>query len=160
MTTTALTFHQAVPDDSDLLSAICQRAKRSHGYDDATIQLWLNEGDMHITRESIASNTIMMALIGKRVVGFAHLMPVEKPDTIYLEDLFIEPDVQGQGVGRALFDWALKEAERRGYAWLEWDSDPNAAPFYLKMGGEQIAENESDHVPGRMIPKFRKSTGS
>ncbi|MDQ2682542.1 MAG: GNAT family N-acetyltransferase [Chloroflexota bacterium] len=154
-----LTFRRAVPDEADLLTGICHRAKASHGYDQAMMEIFLGDGDMVISRESIARNTIMMALDGERVVGFAHLMPVEKPETIYLEDLFIEPDVQGRGVGRALFEWALAEARERGYRWLEWDSDPNASPFYQKMGGEQIDEAVSTLIPGRKIPKFRMQTG-
>jgi GNAT superfamily N-acetyltransferase len=153
-----LTFRRAIPDESDLLSAICRRAKRSHGYDEETMQIWLGEGDMVISRESIAKNTIMMALIGDRIVGFAHLMPVDQPDTVYLEDLFIEPDVQGAGVGRALFYWAREEARNRGYDWLEWDSDPNAAAFYRKMGGEEIGGQMSTLIPERFIPKFRMKT--
>jgi GNAT superfamily N-acetyltransferase len=159
MTTPSLTFRRAIPDDSELLSALCYRAKQSHGYSDAMMEAWAAEGDMVISQDSIANNTIMMALIGDRVVGFAHLMPVETPDTIYLEDLFIEPDVQGQGIGKALFDWALTEAGDRGYAWLEWDSDPNSATFYVKMGGEKIGEQKSTVVDGRIIPKFRRPTG-
>lgn len=123
------------------------------------MQIWLDQGDMHIARESIADNTVMMAFSDDRLVGFAHLSPIaDRSDAIYLEDLFIEPDVQGHGIGRVLFDWAYEEAKRRGYAWLEWDSDPNSAAFYVKMGGEQIAEIESDLIPLRMIPRFRKST--
>lgn len=155
-----LEFRQAVPGEADLLTGICQRAKASHGYDQAMMDIFLSEGDMVISRDSIANNTIMLAIADGRVVGFAHLMPVDMPDTIYLEDLFIEPDVQGRGVGRALFEWALTEAGSRGYQWLEWDSDPNAAPFYRKMGGEQIGENPSDLIPDRTIPKFRIPTGA
>lgn len=155
---TSLAFRQAVPAEADLLTGICHRAKASHGYDEAMMARFLGDGDMVISPEAIERDTFMLALIEDRVVGFAHLMPVEKPDTAYLEDLFIEPDAQGQGVGRALFDWARAEAAGRGFAWLEWDSDPNAAPFYLKMGAEQIAENPSDLIPNRMIPKFRIRT--
>jgi len=153
-----LKFRQAVCSESELLTDICQRAKQSHGYDEEMMKIFLGDGDMVISAEAIERDTFMLALLADHVVGFAHLMPVEIPETIYLEDLFIEPDAQGLGVGRALFNWALGEAGFRGFSWLEWDSDPNAVAFYLKMGGEQISEEESTLIPGRMIPKFRRAT--
>jgi GNAT superfamily N-acetyltransferase len=155
-----LTIRPAVPGEADELSNLCRRSKASHGYDDAFMAMLMADGDMVISADAIARDTFVVAEIEGRTVGFAHLMPVEQPDTIYLEDLFIEPDVQGQGVGRALFDWALTEAGARGYAWLEWDSDPNAAAFYEKLGAEKIGENRSTLVDGRMIPRFRMPTGA
>ncbi len=152
-----LTFRQAVPAESDLLTGICQRAKQSHGYDEEMMKIFLGDGDMVISADAIVRETFMLALIEERVVGFAHLMPVDVPETVYLENLFIEPDVQGLGVGRALFNWALVEAGNRGFRWLEWDSDPNASAFYVKMGGEQISHQESTLFPGRIIPKFRRA---
>lgn len=154
----AITFREAVQKDADLLTAICRRAKASHGYDEAFMAaVW---DDMVMPAELIARDTVMVAEIEGREVGFAHLMPIDRPDTIYLENLFIEPDTQGLGVGKALFNWALTEAEARGYAWLEWDSDPNAAAFYEKVGAERIRDTESGAFPGRMFPTFRMATGS
>ena len=154
--TTDITIRLALPTEAEALSDLTRRAKASHGYDDAFMRLvW---DDMAIAPETIASNTVVVAERQGQILGWAHLMPVDQPDTVYLEHLFIEPESQGSGVGRLLFDWALTEAERRGYVWLEWDSDPNAVPFYRKMGGEVISETESTTFPGRMIPKYRKAT--
>ena len=151
-----ITLRLARIDEADHLTAIERRAKASHGYDDAFMDLLI--GDTMIAAEQIAADPTMVAEVDGRVVAFAQLKPVDRPDTVYLENLFVEPDVQKTGIGRLLFDWAFAEAGRRGYAWLEWDSDPNAAPFYEKMGGEKIGESESTIFPGRMIPKFRKAT--
>jgi len=74
-------------------------------------------------------------------------------------NVFIEPDAQGRGVGRVLFDWALATAAERGYDWLEWESDPNAAGFYEKMGGEKIGETKSTIIEGRVLPMYRMPTG-
>ena len=154
----SLTFRRALPEEVDALRALTFRSKASHGYDSEFMQHMADDLAAEITAEVIARDTFMVAEIEGRTVGFARLMPVNRPDTVYLEDLFIEPDAQGMGVGRALFEWALAEARDRGYGWLEWDSDPNAAAFYERMGGERIGETESSFRPGRMIPKFRMST--
>jgi GNAT superfamily N-acetyltransferase len=151
-----LTLRPARVDEAGALTDLVRRAKASHGYDAAFMEQLI--GDMVIPTEQIAAEPMMVAVLAGRIVGFAHLMPVDRPDTIYLENLFVEPGAQKTGVGRALFVWALAEAGRQGYRWLEWDSDPNAAAFYVKMGGVQISETESPIFAGRMIPKFRKAT--
>jgi GNAT superfamily N-acetyltransferase len=151
-------LRRARPDEADALQALCRRAKQSHGYDDAFMELVFAEDALGITPDAIARDPFMVAEIDGRVAGFAHLLAGDQPDAITLEDLFIEPDAQGQGIGRILFEWARSEAGQRGYAWLEWESDPNAARFYEKVGGEQIGESESTLVSGRMIPKFRIAT--
>lgn len=150
-----ISFRQATPDEADDLRALSIRSKQSHGYDESFMRLLVDDFANVITAEIIARDTFQVAEIEGRVVGFTHLMAIDRPETVYLEDLYVEPDGQGLGVGRALFNWAVEEAGRRGYAWLEWDSDPNAAPFYRKMGGEQISEQKSTLVEGRFIPKFR-----
>jgi GNAT superfamily N-acetyltransferase len=151
-----ITLRAARVDEAEALSALTHRAKQSHGYSDEFMARFMSIGDMVITPESISRNPVMVAEVDGRVAGFAHLKPLDQPDAVCLEDLFIEPDAQGLGVGRALFDWALTTAAERGYDWLEWESDPNAAGFYEKMGGEKIGESKSTIIEGRLIPKYRR----
>jgi len=157
--THAITLRPARVEEAAALSALTHRSKQSHGYSDEFMTRFMSVGDMVITPESIAQNQVMVAEVDGRVAGFAHLKPLDEPDAVCLEDLFIEPDAQGKGVGRALFDWALATAAGRGYDWLEWESDPNAAGFYEKMGGEKIGETKSTIIEGRVIPKYRMPTG-
>ena len=117
-----ITLRPARVDEAAALSALTRRSKQSHGYSDDFMALFMSFGDMVITPELIAQNPVMVAEIDGQVAGFAHLKPLDEPDTVCLEDLFIEPDAQGKGVGRALFDWALATAAERGYDWLEWES--------------------------------------
>jgi N-acetylglutamate synthase-like GNAT family acetyltransferase len=150
-----ITLRPARVDEAEALSALTRRSKQSHGYSDEFMARFMSVGDMVITPESISQNPVMVAEIDGRVAGFAHLKPLDHSDAVCLEDLFIEPDAQGQGVGRALFDWALATAAERGYDWLEWESDPNAAGFYEKMGGEKIGETKSTLIEGRVLPAYR-----
>ncbi len=150
-----VTLRPARVDEAEALSALTRRSKQSHGYSDEFMARFMSVGDMVITPESISQNPVMVAEIDGRVTGFAHLKPLDHPDAVCLEDLFIEPDAQGKGVGRVLFDWALAMAAERGYDWLEWESDPNAAGFYEKMGGEKIGETKSTLIEGRVLPAYR-----
>ena len=154
-----ITLRPARVDEAAALSALTHRSKQSHGYSDEFMALFMSFGDMVITPELIAQNPVMVAEIDGWVAGFAHLKPLDQPDAVCLEDLFIEPDAQGRGVGRVLFDWALATAAERGYDWLEWESDPNASGFYEKMGGEKIGETKSTIIEGRVLPMYRMPTG-
>jgi len=144
----------ARPEHAAFLSELTYRAKASHGYDTAMMEIV--GADCGVSPEHISPDTTMLAVENDIILGFAHLQQVDIPDTIYLEDLFIEPTAQGRGIGKLLFAWAEQQAVTLGYTWLEWESDPNAAPFYEKVGGTKIKEVESDNIPGRMIPIFHK----
>ena len=41
----------------------------------------------------------------------------------YLEDLFVNPDIRGRGVGRALIDAVMVEAKAAGSSRLYWNTD-------------------------------------
>jgi GNAT superfamily N-acetyltransferase len=57
--------------------------------------------------------------------------------SIYLEDLFVEPDARGGGYGRALLTSLAAIAVERGYGRVEWSvlnwNEP-AHGFYRKLG--------------------------
>jgi GNAT superfamily N-acetyltransferase len=57
--------------------------------------------------------------------------------SIYLEDLFVEPDARGGGYGRALLTALAAVAVERGYGRVEWSvlnwNEP-AQGFYRKLG--------------------------
>jgi GNAT superfamily N-acetyltransferase len=144
----------ATVEQIGLLRDLTYRAKASWGYDAEFMALIYS--DIDLTPEMFERDTLMTAVEGDRVLGYAQLMPIDRTDTLYLENLYVDPDAQGKGIGRHLIEWAFSETARQGYDWLEWDSDPNAAPFYVRMGGEKVGEMESTIRLGRMIPKFRK----
>jgi ribosomal protein S18 acetylase RimI-like enzyme len=75
-----------------------------------------------------------VALIDGRIVGFASLAVTGQVGE--LEDLFVDPDAMGQGVGRALTDDAAAIARVRGLAAVEVDANPHAKEFYAKVGFE------------------------
>ena len=62
---------------------------------------------------------------------------------LYLEDLFVRPDVRGKGYGRALLERLARIAQERGCGRMEWavlDWNEPAIQFYKKLGAEPMGE--------------------
>ena len=69
-------------------------------------------------------------------------------------ELFVEPSAVRSGTGKALLVWATDVAKKLGAARLIIDADPDAAPFYRRMGADDVGQASSGSVPGRMLPKL------
>ena len=62
---------------------------------------------------------------------------------IYLEDLFIKPEYQGRGYGKALLKHLAKICDEKGYGRLQWwvlDWNSPAIEFYKSFGAEAMDE--------------------
>ncbi|MBA2961509.1 MULTISPECIES: GNAT family N-acetyltransferase [Ramlibacter] len=66
----------------------------------------------------------VLAEVEGRVAGFAHCVVHENTWEIqpvcYLEDLFVDPDRRGAGVGKALLEWLRNAMRAEGWARLYW----------------------------------------
>jgi GNAT superfamily N-acetyltransferase len=74
--------------------------------------------------------------------------------------LFVEPTALRGGVGSALFAWAADTAASMGADSLVIEADPDAAPFYRRMGAEDRGFAPSGSIPGRLLPKLVKKLRS
>jgi GNAT superfamily N-acetyltransferase len=62
---------------------------------------------------------------------------------LYLEDLFVKPEMRGKGYGRALLVHLAKIARDRGCGRMEWavlDWNEPAIQFYRKLGAAPLDE--------------------
>jgi GNAT superfamily N-acetyltransferase len=83
----------------------------------------------------------LLCFEGRRPVGFAlyfftYSTFLARP-TLYLEDLFVVPDVRGRGAGKALLSALARIAVRRGCGRMEWtvlDWNTPAISFYQRIG--------------------------
>ncbi len=87
--------------------------------------------------------------------GLAGIAQVSNdPTGCYLEKLFVDTDRIGQGIGKQLYDWSLATARDFGAKALIVEADPDAAPFYERMGCERDGQVKSGSVPGRVLPRY------
>lgn len=73
---------------------------------------------------------------------------------LYLEDLFVDPDKRGLGIGKALFQAVAAEAERRGCQRMEWtclDWNTPSIEFYRRMGAISMDEWTTYRLAGKAI---------
>lgn len=94
-----------------------------------------------------------IAVCDDSVVGiaiwFVSFSTWEGQHGIYLEDLFVEAEHRGRGVGRALLADLAGQATRRGYRRLEWsvlDWNEPARRFYRAIG----AVEQTQWLPNRL----------
>ena len=127
---------RASPGDAETLTRIAFAAKSYWGYPERWIQRW--QEALTITPGFISDNEVYAAVF-EEMGGFYAL--VERGRTVELEHLWVSPDHIGTGVGRVLFDHAVRRAAALGAATLSIEADPNAEGFYRRMGARRVGEN-------------------
>jgi GNAT superfamily N-acetyltransferase len=73
---------------------------------------------------------------------------------LWLEDLYLEPDFRGQGIGRALMAHLAGLAVERKCARFEWivlDWNTNAVKFYERLGAEVLPDWRICRVEGARL---------
>jgi GNAT superfamily N-acetyltransferase len=86
---------------------------------------------------------VLLAELSGTPVGFAlffaHYSTFLARPGLYLEDLFVDPDVRGRGVGLALMSALAQITVERGWARFEWtvlDWNTPSIEFYAALGAE------------------------
>ena len=98
---------------------------------------------------------------GEQVVGFALFFTnfstfLAKPG-LYLEDLFVEPEQRGRGIGQALLTRLAELAAERGCGRFEWsvlDWNVNAIRFYERMGATVMPDWRICRIAGDTLEAY------
>lgn len=80
----------------------------------------INRKPQPMTADNLAfvtASQVWVARVGEMIAGLIILQP--QPDSLLIYSVAVDPQWQGQGVGRALLLWAEQEARREGYALLQ-----------------------------------------
>jgi GNAT superfamily N-acetyltransferase len=127
----------ARPDEADALSALIMRSKAYWGYDDAFLDSCRDE--LRLRPDDVEPRRTTVAEQDGNLLGVSTLEG-ESPDGV-LGLLFVAPEAIRGGVGRALYQHVLDEAERLGFTRVTIESDHNAVGFYLAMGARRLHDN-------------------
>ena len=134
-----LQIHRARPEQAETLTQIAQAAKAHWGYPERWMELW--KPQLTFSSDYFEENESWVAEMDQRPIGFYTLL--EREGNAWLENLWVSPDIIGQGVGKRLFLHALELSRQRGFVTLRLEADPNARGFYEKMDMKKIGERES-----------------
>ncbi len=117
--------------------------------DEATLEEWLFDRQ---------KAEVLFAVLEGREVGVARL--VHNFSTflgragLYLEDLFVMPEVRGPGVGKAILQRLAALAVERGCGRLEWwclDWNEPSIAFYRSLGAEPMSDWTVYRIAGQTL---------
>lgn len=139
----------AVLDDLGALGALKLRASLAWG--DHVAELEALPEARHVPAEHLPF--VLVAERTGRVVGFVTLLPAESGDA-EVEDLFVDPDVWGQGLGRRLLAEAERRARAQRFQALHVIANTRALAFYEAAGFQVIGTVQTLFAPA---PEMRKA---
>lgn len=104
----------------------------------------------------------VLAISGDLPAGFALFFTnfstfLGKPG-LYLEDLFVQPEFRGRGIGKALLLHLAKLANTRGYGRMEWtvlDWNEPAIALYESLGARRLREWQICRLTGAALERYR-----
>lgn len=135
----------ATPDDvAVIVQLIRELAEYERAPNDA---IATEEGLREVLFGDAPSAQVLLAREGETAVGFAVYFFnfstwLGRPG-LYLEDLFVRPELRGKGYGRALLERLAGIAHERGCGRMEWavlDWNEPAIQFYRKLGAKPMEE--------------------
>ena len=155
----ATTIRPAIAADVPLILSLIRGLAE---YERAPEAVIATEEDL--LRDGFGTNPFYFCLIAEhegRPAGFAfyffdYSTWIGRPG-IYLEDLFVYPELRGLGIGKALLKQVAAIAVEKGCARLKWsvlDWNTPAIDFYRAMGGELMDEWTNVRIQGEALARL------
>ena len=117
--------------DLEAIAAVYRRASLSNEGDRAA--LLAHPDALEFDPAPVAEGLTRVAVTGGRVVGFATARPTA-PDTLELDDLFVDPDRRREGIATALVRDVERRARGAGVTRIEVTANEHAHDFYRSAG--------------------------
>ena len=147
------------PDDTPLILSfikeLAEYEKLSHEVmaDEATLREGLF-GERRVAE-------VIIGLFEDEPVGFALYFHnfstfLGKPG-IYIEDIYVRPEMRGRGIGNVIFAYLAKLAKERNCGRLEWwvlDWNEPAINFYKKLGAVPMDEWTVNRLAGEALDRL------
>ncbi|MEM7657534.1 MAG: GNAT family N-acetyltransferase [Bacteroidota bacterium] len=138
----------------EALNAIAWAAKSHWGYPAAWMELWRDD----LTLQPEHLNQMRIEVAEANHVPLAWIAWQSHPNYWEIEHLWVHPTHHRKGLGKQLFSHGLQryipsQADIRVVA------DPNAIPFYEKLGFCMFEQLPSK-IPGRVLPFMQRKPES
>lgn len=144
-----VTFRRTSPAAAGELTALTIASKAHWGYDEAFMAV--ARPSLTVTREYLEANDRWVAVIDGTTVGWFSLAAI--PDGFLLDNFFLRPAHIGQGIGRLMWEAAVRRASTLGAKRMTLEADPNAAAFYERMGARLTGSVKAPDT-GRELPVY------
>jgi GNAT superfamily N-acetyltransferase len=106
----------------------------------------------------------VLAEQGETPVGFAicfyNYSTFQGKPGIYIEDIFVEPEFRGQGVGKRFFNYLAKKALEEDCGRIQWwvlDWNEPSIYFYKKLGAKAMDEWTVFRLEGSSIQEIAEA---
>jgi len=142
-------FRRASPDEAEGLTALTLESKAHWGYDVEFMNV--ARRGLTVTPEYLEANECWVAEVDGAAVGWFSLVPIA--DGLLLDYFFLAPSHVGSGLGRLMWEQALRRAEAAGVGRMTLEADPNAAGFYERMGARRTGSVRAPDT-GRELPVY------
>ena len=161
---TAITIRPIVRDDIPQVLAFIRELAR---YERLEHEVLATEQDL---REALFGEPrhaeVVFACLGPKPVGFAlffhNFSTFKGRPGIYLEDLYVQPQMRGRGIGRKLLAWLARTALERRCARLEWavlDWNAPAIRFYQRLGAQMMETWKINRLTGEALLRLAAEAG-
>jgi GNAT superfamily N-acetyltransferase len=117
-----------------------------------------------LVKESIFCRKAAEVLIGEyegEVVAYAvffqNFSTFAAQPGIFIEDIYVKPNLRRKGFGRQLFRFMARVAVERAYTRIEWtclDWNTPSIAFYKKMGAEALPDWTTYRLSGEALRTF------
>ncbi len=145
-------IRHAHPEEAKTITDMVVRSKAYWGYDAQFMANVLQF--LIIDAQYIQDMDTFVAILEEKIVGVVTLAPLDSED-VEIDHLFVDPSAIGKGVGKALWQYALRSVRSKNFKRIFLIADPNAERFYIHMGAVRIGDEPSSAIEGRKLPLMR-----
>ncbi|MCY7411160.1 MAG: GNAT family N-acetyltransferase [Chitinophagales bacterium] len=124
-----LTYIEAVPSDSGLLTETAFISKQMWGYSNELMNLW--KPDLEISEEYLLRNKVVKVFAENIFIGF-FVIKTTANEKLEIDHLWLMPDKTRMGYGKLIFRNILDYLKAEGHQKVALMAEPNAKDFMRK----------------------------
>ncbi len=124
------------------------------------------EANEQVLRDSLFKQRVVEALIAEQqgkpagyALFFHNFSSFLGRACIFVEDIYVKPELRGSGLGKQLFAFIAQVAVERGCDRLEWlclDWNKPSIAFYTKLGAEPLSDWTMYRLKGKDLKSLAK----